>query len=200
MNPGSPKKHIFVVGIDEAGRGPLAGPVAVGACRIRRGKENLFKGFRDSKKLSEKNREAWLFRMREWKKAGVIDYTVCFASARMIDREGIVPAVRSALARALAKLALDSGKTLVLLDGGLKAPIIFKNQKTIIRGDEKEPSIALASIAAKVSRDRLMKRLAKKYPKYAFEVHKGYGTLIHRTAIRAFGLSPEHRLSFCRNV
>ncbi|MCE9644301.1 ribonuclease HII [Candidatus Parcubacteria bacterium] len=200
MSRSSPEKHIFVVGIDEAGRGPLAGPVAVGACRIRRGEERRFAGFRDSKKLSEKNREAWLLRMREWKKEGVIDYAVCFASARVIDREGIVPAVRSALARALGKLVPDSGNTQVLLDGGLKAPSEFKNQKTIIKGDEKEPSIALASIAAKVSRDRLMKRLAKKYPKYAFEVHKGYGTLVHRTAIRAFGLSPEHRISFCRNV
>ena len=200
MSRSSPEKHIFVVGIDEAGRGPLAGPVAVGACLIRASDSRRFTGFKDSKKLSEKNREAWLLRMRRWKKEGVIDYAVCFASSRMIDKEGIVPAVRSALARAISKLAPDPSKTLVLLDGGLKAPLEFKNQKTIIRGDEKEPAIALASIAAKVSRDRLMKRLAKKYPRYAFEVHKGYGTLRHRTAIRAFGLSPEHRISFCRNV
>lgn len=189
-----------MVGIDEAGRGPLAGPVAVGACRIFAKDTKRFAGFRDSKQLSEKAREEWLLRMRNWKKESVIDFAVCFASAQIIDKRGITFAVRDALRRALIKLAPDPAKTKVLLDGGLKAPEIFKNQQTIVKGDGKEPAIALASIAAKVSRDRLMKRLAKKYPSYSFEVHKGYGTAIHRTAIRVFGLSPEHRISFCRNI
>lgn len=195
-----PKSHIFVVGIDEAGRGPLAGPVAVGACFIRASDARKLVGIRDSKQLTEKAREEWFVRMKKWKKDGIIDYAVCFASVQVIDKRGIVFAVRDALARALGRLAPDPRKTKVLLDGGLKAPEVFKNQQTIIKGDEKESAIALASIAAKVSRDRLMKRLAKKYPSYSFEIHKGYGTAVHRTAIRAFGLSPEHRISFCRNI
>ena len=86
------------------------------------------------------------------------------------------------------------------MDGGLKAPIEFKKQKTIIKGDEKEKIIAWASILAKVSRDALMCRLAKKYPKYGFEIHKGYGTLKHRKMIKKYGLSNVHRKSFCRSI
>ena len=200
MQKSSPKKPIFVVGIDEVGRGPLAGPVAVGACRIPVNSKRLFAGIKDSKKLSEKKREEWLLKMKEWKAEGVIDYAVSFVSANTIDEIGIAESIRLALSKSLKKLKLNSAKTLVLLDGGLRAPRSFKNQRTIIRGDEKEPSIALASIVAKITRDRLMVRLSKKYSAYSFEIHKGYGTLTHRNAIRKFGLSREHRVSFCKNI
>jgi ribonuclease HII len=95
---------------------------------------------------------------------------------------------------------LKPEKCFILLDGGLKAPVIYKNQRTIIKGDEKERSIAFASIVAKVTRDALMCRLAKKYPKYLFEIHKGYGTKKHRELIKHNGLSVEHRKTFCKNI
>jgi ribonuclease HII len=100
----------------------------------------------------------------------------------------------------LSTLKLDCDACDVRLDGGLKAPKNFKKQKTIIKGDEKEKIIAWASITAKVSRDALMRRAAKKYPQYGFEVHKGYGTVKHRQAIKRHGMSLIHRRSFCKNA
>jgi ribonuclease HII len=97
-------------------------------------------------------------------------------------------------------LAAKANSLEIRLDGLLKAPPKFKNQKTIIKGDEKDVFIACASIVAKVSRDRLMCQLAKKYPKYSLEIHKGYGTLLHRNLIKKHGLSPLHRKSFCKNL
>ncbi|OHA80305.1 MAG: hypothetical protein A2675_00260 [Candidatus Yonathbacteria bacterium RIFCSPHIGHO2_01_FULL_51_10] len=164
------------------------------------GRRAWLRGIKDSKQLTEKAREAWFEKMKLAEKEGWLAYAVVMGSAREIDRRGIVPTISRALARAIKKLGSDPRNTLVLLDGGLRAPAPYLHQKTIIRGDEKEPTIALASIAAKVTRDRMMKRLAKKHPGYGLEVHKGYGTAAHRQAVRRRGLSAIHRKSFCKGL
>ena len=128
-----------------------------------------------------------------------MNYFVSYESAKRIDQIGISQAIKNCLQSSLKKMKIKSEECLVLLDGGLKAPENYRNQKTIIKGDEKERAIAFASIAAKVSRDALMCRLAKKYSKYGFEIHKGYGTRKHCDAIRKYGLSREHRRCFCKN-
>ncbi len=201
----------FIIGIDEAGRGPLAGPVAVGAFAVR--SENaakmlkMFKGARDSKKMTPAAREAVFLEIKKAQKLGHIQFAVSYSSAKMIDENGIVPSIRSALDRSLKKIEKTSGfqrsdiwKTRVLLDGSLKAPHRYANQKTIIRGDDSEPVISLASICAKVLRDRVMVRLAQKHPNYGFEINKGYGTKAHYKAINKLGFSPEHRRSFLKGI
>lgn len=189
----------FIIGIDEVGRGPLAGPVAVGAfCAT----PNMLKKFcliKESKQLSTLRREEWYRRIialcgKE------LYFAVSFVSAEVIDKKGIVSAIRLALSRSLAKLEVSSSACRVLLDGGLKAPKKYIHQKTIIHGDAKETAIAMASVVAKVLRDRRMVRLHKKYPEYGFAAHKGYGTRAHYRALKKYGLSREHRKSFCRNV
>ncbi len=189
-----------LVGIDEAGRGPLAGPVAVGVIAI--GKKDLLKWgrVRDSKQLGEKKREEIFEKIKNEAKNSSLRFAVSFGSVKEIDDTGITRATALGVARALQKLKLNPKNTKILLDGSLRAPSKFKNQKTIIKGDEKETIIALASIVAKVSRDRLMVRLSKKHSKYGFEIHKGYGTEKHIAFIRKFGLSKIHRKSFCRNL
>ncbi|MEK7553886.1 MAG: ribonuclease HII [Patescibacteria group bacterium] len=187
----------FILGVDEAGRGPLAGPVAVGVVAVQDGFDvaKEFSGVKDSKKLSEKRREK-LFEMLEARVAlGDVHYVVEMESAETIDREGIATAVRRALWRGVNKLAPDSVQVHVLLDGSLKAPPEY-SQETIINGDELIPIISLASIAAKVTRDRLMIELAKKYPVYGFEKHKGYGTALHYEMLKKHGLCDIHRRSF----
>ena len=186
----------WIVGIDEVGRGPLAGPVAVCAlCFPVDFKQANFRHFKDSKKLSEKQREIWLQKIKQCME---IKFRVCFQSEKIIDGKGISFAIRKSLATALKALKLKPEECAVLLDGGLKAPIEYINQKTIIKGDEKKLAIALASIAAKVARDNLMKRLAKKYPSYDFEIHKGYGTKRHSEKIVKHGLCAIHRRGFCK--
>lgn len=200
------KKFKHIIGIDEVGRGPLAGPVAVGACLISVSKiknlldEGFFKGIRDSKKLSEKKREEWLSKIKKLKAKGDLDYFVAFVGNKIIDKKGISQCIKTAIKISLKKLKAEPSKTMVLLDGGLKAPEEFKNQKTIIKGDEKEPIISLASIVAKVARDRKMVEYSKKFPQYGFEIHKGYGTALHCQKIRENGLSELHRKSFCKNI
>lgn len=184
----------YIVGIDEVGRGPLAGPVAVGVL-VMKESSKIFSGVRDSKQLSAKQREEWFEKIKAARSRGGIDFAVSFVSHDLIDRKGISWALRVAAARSLARLAISTDSE-IFLDGGLRASETFKNQQTIIRGDEKVPAIALASIVAKVTRDRLMIRLAKKYPKYNFDKHKGYGTKAHYQAIKENGLCPIHRRSF----
>lgn len=191
---------MYLIGIDEVGRGPIAGPVAVGACVLLAPRIALsFKNFKDSKKLSEQQREEWFKRIYAAEKKGLLKTKVTFVSEKVIDSKGLSYAIRSALSTSLTKLKVSPQKSRVLLDGGLKAPAQYLHQTTIIKGDEKELAIALASIVAKVLRDRKMTQLAKKYPGYGFEVHKGYGTKNHYTALRDKGVSMIHRRSFLAN-
>ena len=191
----------YLIGIDEAGRGPLAGPVAVGAVMIPTDFDwSILEGVRDSKKLSEKKREEFYARASELEQSHILRFTVSTSSSHYIDTYGIVPAIKRALAEALSRFAIEPHDCRVLLDGSLKAPAEYINQETIIGGDDTEPVISLASIVAKVTRDRLMKRLSPKYPSYNFHVHKGYGTLLHRKAIQAVGLSDIHRATFCSRI
>ncbi len=192
------------IGIDEAGRGPLAGPVAVGAVVVPHDFDwSLVEGVKDSKKMTPRSRERVYETMVVLREKKALDFAVAFSSSTMIDEWGIVPAIKSALARALTHIQSTSAvgrEVEVLLDGGLRAPREYAAQKTIIRGDDTEPVISLASIAAKVERDRIMLRLAKKHPLYAFEVHKGYGTAAHRAAIKKHGISVVHRRTFCKTL
>jgi len=200
----------YIVGIDEVGRGPLAGPVTVGVVvceldtykRLKKDKKLPSAGL-DSKKLSEKERNLYSHTIKQIVQGGTLyemGYVVVNVSNRLIDKKGIAVCIRKAISDGLKKLKLDPKQCEVLLDGGLKAPIEFKRQKTIIKGDEKEKIIAWASILAKVSRDSLMIKIHKKYQTYGFAENKGYGTLGHRKAIKKHGLSPFHRISFCRNI
>jgi ribonuclease HII len=204
----------FVLGVDEAGRGPLAGPVAVGVVmapeemlpKLRR----MFPGVNDSKQLSEADRERIYALMRAERekgaRAGALRFCVRLASAHTIDAKGIVPAVYGCVARGIAALARDasgnssslevfSESCRVLLDGALRAPSLYE-QETVIRGDAIHPIISLASIAAKVERDRLMARLAARHPDYGFERHKGYGTAFHYEMLETHGPCVMHRRSF----
>ncbi len=191
-------KMTYLVGVDEAGRGPLAGPVAVGVVVMPFTlKKALTKhAVKDSKKLSAKERDKWYRFLHRERRLGKINFSTALVSHKIIDERGIVFAVRVGIKKCLSRLNLKPDSCQILLDGSLKAPVKFKNQKTIIRGDETEPIIALASIAAKVRRDRYMIRLAKEYPHYNFEVHKGYGTALHYRQIKKHGLCTIHRLSF----
>lgn len=195
------KERDDVVGIDEAGRGALAGPVAVGVAYVPRGFDwERIPDVRDSKQLSEARREAVYKIAQQLRREGVIDFHVALVSAGVIDRIGIVPAVSRGISQGLKKVSKEERRR-VLLDGGLRAPDRYTNQETIIKGDQKEKVIALASVCAKVRRDRYMcQRVAKAYPLYAFETHKGYGTLLHRGCIQKHGLSDIHRRYFCTRI
>lgn len=187
----------WLLGVDEAGRGPLAGPVAVGVVAVseRFDVAKEFLGVADSKKLSEKKREALFQKLEERAKLGDVRFVVEFESAEAIDQKGIAVVIREAVSRGVNTLAPDAALVKVQLDGALRAPVEYA-QETIIGGDASVPLISLASIAAKVSRDRLMLALAPQYPQYRFEKHKGYGTALHYEALKEHGLSPIHRRSF----
>lgn len=194
-------KPKYLIGIDEVGRGPLAGPVAVGAfVFLKPEASKFFRGVRESKQLTEEKREEWFIKIEEARSKKLINFSVVFQSEKVIDKKGISFAIKKCLKDALNNLKIKPEATKVLLDGGLRAPLEFKDQKTIIKGDVKEQVIALASICAKVLRDRKMVKLGKKYPLYGFEVHKGYGTRMHRKAIQKNGLLSIHRSTFCRNI
>jgi len=198
-----PKKTYFsyIVGIDEAGRGPLAGPVAVGlVCIPVNFNKKLFGKAKDSKQLSEKIREEIFLETKKLHRDGVLTYAVSMVHADVIDTKGITYAIKLCIKRCLKKCGVSPEETMVLLDGSLKAPRVYVHQKTIIRGDQKEKVISLASIMAKVTRDRWMKKVALKYPEYGFEIHKGYGTKIHRESIKKNGLSSVHRKSFLTRI
>lgn len=193
----------YTVGIDEVGRGPIAGPVAVGAfVFLDAAAKRAFRGVKDSKQLTAKKREEWLSVIQVAKKKGVVDFQVVFRSESVIDGKGLSFAIRDAVDAALKAVVKRNGlhvdRVKVLLDGGLKAPPRFEDQKTIVRGDEKEMVIALASICAKVLRDRRMSMLAKRHPEYGFERHKGYGTREHYLSIQRHGRLSCHRRSFLR--
>lgn len=195
------KKHKYIVGVDEAGRGPLAGPVAVGiACVPYDFNWRVLPHVGDSKKVSPRNREVVFKQALTLKKQGKLDFAVILINASVIDKKGITYAVKNGISRAFMKLKLNPKKVEVRLDGLLKAPEEYVNQQTIIKGDLKEKVIGLASIMAKVTRDRMMVRLARTYPEYSFEAHKGYGTKVHRSLIKTHGLSLIHRRSYTKRV
>lgn len=209
----------IIIGVDEAGRGPLAGPIAVAAIvatvmgpanpklkilnskqvqNIKFKNQKFLKGIRDSKKFSPKQRNEW---MKVLKKS--FEYSVTMVGPQIIDRIGIQRATKLAVARALRNLLRNKLRNKlpdhVLLDGLLAAPKCY-SQQTIIRGDQTVPLISAASIIAKVHRDKKMKRLHKIYPEYCFECHKGYGTKMHYKKIKKNGLLPIHRRSFLKNL
>lgn len=187
-----------IIGIDEAGRGSLAGPVAVGVCAVSADFDfAVFQNLKDSKKLSEKRREEIFAQMQVLKKEDVLNFSVALVSNKVIDERGISFAIRKGIEGVLQKISADP-KSKVYLDGSLKAPKEFVNQETIIKGDEKIPVISLASIAAKVTRDRHMKKVALEYTGYDFEIHKGYGTAKHQNSIKLKGLCEIHRRTFIK--
>lgn len=192
-------KTKFIIGIDEVGRGPLAGPVAVGALVATPATLRRYKKIKESKQLTPKHRDEWHARITQ-DLGPELRYAVSYVSAKKIDEKGISWAIRHALADTLQKLNINPDDCLVLLDGGLMAPLEYIHQETIIRGDAKETVIAMASVMAKVERDRRMVALHKKLPTYGFADHKGYGTRTHIHAIKKHGPSPEHRLTFLRRI
>lgn len=180
-----------VCGVDEAGRGPLAGPVFAAAVVLPQGL--VIPGINDSKKLSEKKREALFDVIREQ----AVTYGIASASEEEIDAYNILQATFLAMRRAVAGLA--ARPQLVLVDGN-QNPILNLPTQTVVKGDALSASIAAASILAKVSRDRYMLTLAKQYPQYGFEQHKGYGTKAHYQALTQYGISPAHRRSFLKKL
>ncbi len=178
-------------GVDEAGRGPLAGPVCAAAVILPRGL--VIDGLNDSKKLSEKRREALYDAI--CRKA--LAYGIAFASVEEIEERNILEATYLAMNRAIEKLSLRPA--LALIDGNRNKGIALPS-RCVIGGDGKCADIAAASILAKVTRDRCMLTLAEQYPQYGFERHKGYGTAAHYAAIREHGLCPIHRMSFLRKM
>lgn len=205
----------YIIGIDEVGRGCLAGPVVVTALAIPRNFKvksiNFKTELRDSKQLSEQQREQWF----EYIKAqrGIF-YCVVRVSPKIIDKINISAAANRAAHRAISRLhKLSSDKCCyrntcqmqrIYLDGGLYLrnkkyqTANYPQARTVVKGDEKFDAVKLASVVAKVMRDRYMKRLHKKYPQYSFGIHKGYGTKRHYAAIRKHGVSDTHRLTFLK--
>lgn len=189
----------YLIGVDEAGRAPLAGPVSVGAVMVPKTFDvlKMFPDVKDSKLLSAKKRDEIYEEVVARERAGELDFCVRFADHAYIDTYGITRAVRRATQRSVAALAPSAEGIRILLDGLLYAPSRYE-QETIVHGDALVPIISLASVVAKVRRDRLMVRFSKKFPQYGFEAHKGYGTQSHREAIRRFGLCEIHRISYSR--
>ena len=180
-----------VCGVDEAGRGPLAGPVCAAAVILPRG--CVIEGLNDSKQLSEKRREALYDEIISRAER----YGIAFASVEEIERLNILGATYLAMNRAIE--ALGAGIDLALIDGNRSEGIAYPC-RTVIKGDAKCASIAAASVLAKVTRDRYMLALADKYPGYGFEKHKGYGTKLHYAALRELGPCAEHRAKFLRKM
>ena len=181
----------LLCGVDEAGRGPLAGPVYAAAVMLPRGCE--IPGLNDSKKLTEKRREE-LFDVIRGK---ALAYGIARAEVAEIEERNILGATMLAMNRAIAKLAPPPA--LALIDGNRSAGIAVPS-RCIVKGDARCADIAAASILAKVSRDRFMLQMAEQYPEYGFEQHKGYGTKLHYERLREFGPSPIHRPSFLRKM
>lgn len=196
------KKYKYIVGVDEVGRGPLAGPVNVCAfcVPVEHEQQVLEKlsGITDSKKLTEKKRNSYFEIIKDLKKDDLLSAAVSGVSAKDIDSKGIILALNRALVSSLDKLDLDPAEVFIYLDGGLYAPEKF-DQETIIKGDSKIWQIGAASVLAKVLRDQQMIKYGEKYPKYGFENHKGYGTQKHRDAIKEFGVLDIHRKTWIKS-
>lgn len=181
----------FVCGVDEAGRGPLAGPVCAAAVILPEG--HIIEGVNDSKKLSEKKREA-LFDVI---KSEALAYSIAFATVEEIESMNILNATMLAMKRAVDGLSVKADYALI--DGNRLPPLDIPCEY-VIKGDAKSMSIAAASILAKVSRDRLCYEYAEKYPEYGFDKHKGYGTKLHTEKIKEYGPCEIHRLSFLTKI
>ncbi|MBR0113429.1 MAG: ribonuclease HII [Clostridia bacterium] len=190
-NAAAAKGYKAICGVDEAGRGPLAGPVYAAAVILPPDAE--IPGLNDSKKLSEKKREE-LFDVIT---SCAVAYGIGTASAKEIDEINILQATYLAMKRAIDALQVKAD--FALIDGNRMPPLDIAAQ-TIIKGDAKCPSIAAASILAKVSRDRYMYDLDKELPQYQFAKHKGYGTALHYECIEKYGISEHHRLSFLKKI
>ena len=183
--------YTAVCGVDEAGRGPLAGPVCAAAVILPAGL--VIEGVNDSKKLSEKKREE-LFPVICEK---ALAYGIGWADEREIDEINILQATYRAMKRAVESLPLTADYALI--DGNRMPPLAIPGT-TIVKGDALSMSIAAASILAKVSRDRVMVQFSREYPQYGFEQHKGYGTAAHVQALREYGPCPLHRQSFLQKI
>ncbi len=181
----------LLCGVDEAGRGPLAGPVCAAAVMLPRG--HVIEGLNDSKKLTEKRREELYDVIR----SESVSYGIAFASVEEIETLNILGATFLAMNRAI--MQLSPAPELALIDGnrtkGIEVPA-----RCVVKGDSKCADIAAASVLAKVTRDRYMLEMAEKYPQYRFEQHKGYGTTLHYEALREYGPSPIHRMSFLKKL
>ena len=180
---------VSICGVDEAGRGPLAGPVCAAAVILPKGLE--IPGLNDSKKLTDKRRRELFPLIQEQ----AIAYGIAFASHEEIDEINILQATFLAMERALAQLKIQP--ELALIDGNRQKDFGIKVE-TVVKGDSRSANIAAASVLAKVTRDLYMEQMAQVYPGYGFEVHKGYGTKAHYQALTELGPSPIHRMSFLR--
>ena len=180
----------FVCGVDEAGRGPLAGPVCAAAVILN----EEIEGLNDSKKLSEKKREALFDEIKEKS----VSFSIAFASVEEIEEYNILNATYLAMNRAIEGLNVKAD--FARIDGNRVPTGITVPCETVVKGDAKSCSVAAASILAKVTRDRLMLEEDEKYPEYNFKKHKGYGTKEHTDAILKYGLSPIHRPSFLKKL
>lgn len=182
----------LICGIDEAGRGPLAGPVVVAAVIMP--KESMIEGVNDSKKVSEKKREI----LYEQIVKEAISYSVGIIDQKEIDEINILNATKKGLTLAIKELKVRPDR--ILVDALTKIDTCHIPYTSIIKGDAKSYSIAAASIIAKVTRDRIMREWDEVYPQYGFQKHKGYGTKKHIEAIEEYGLCPLHRLSFVKHI
>ncbi len=234
------RKCRYLIGIDEVGRGPLAGPVTVGAfcidthnisvkkvvtllnMQLKKGVKKGVKKYTrltifDSKSISVKARESISKSITELvkktnMKSGMTDMdqdmyvSIKSKTAKQIDTKGIAVCIRDLVAEVIVDICDQIGgdtcetEIAIFLDGGLKAPAQYPYQETIIKGDMKEPLIGIASVLAKVQRDRCMKKMAKKYPAYGFEKHKGYGTKRHMKTIHKMGITALHRKTYLRRM
>ena len=181
-----------ICGIDEAGRGPLAGPVVAACVMFKRG--TLIEGLDDSKKLSEKKREA----LYEEIISKAVAYGIGICTEKEIDDLNILNATFKAMRYAVA--GLDVTPDLALVDGNKCPKGLYFDSEAVVKGDSKSTAIAAASILAKVTRDRIMLELDKNYPQYQFAKHKGYPTALHYQMIKEHGISEVHRLSFLKNL
>lgn len=216
----------FVLGIDEAGRGALAGPVCAGAVAVSAKLYDspealsMLSALNDSKQISHEARESLFSELEKLKKAQMLDFEAGFADVSEIESQNILVATQIAMARAaeavnlrqnlnlrragaaatlFGESRLDVAKAQVLIDGKEMKKFPYSH-KAVVKGDAQSLAIAAASIVAKVSRDRLMDKLAEKYPRFGFEHHKGYGTAAHMQALVLFGTTPEHRKSFLKKI
>ena len=185
------KSYPVFCGVDEAGRGPLAGDVYAAAVIFD--KDTVIEGINDSKKLTEKKREALYDEIIQKAQA----YCIATATVEEIEKYNILQATFMAMKRAVEGLGIKP--ELALVDGN-RLPELPCQAQTLVKGDGTSASIAAASILAKVSRDRYMKKIAEEYPQYMFEKHKGYGTKLHYELLRTYGPSPIHRRTFLKNL